>query len=197
MQCYFSLRLVFPLYFYRHDRQQLAAPFRPTPALEPSLDLSAMCDISGQLTWRRPWTHNSEPSPAQAEEYARIVPFSHQVLVCSYVFKSLITIKTFNFVCLVQFVRPGTTNAPEKPVFATFITDADGKFRTRLPRGHSFAVITREKGTRSMHSNFMASSPFLFYIQLMRCGVVLGVPGFDYVSFSRNRRKPRARVSTW
>ena len=98
----------------------------PSPEASTGPDL---CEVSGQLTWQRPWLQETAPTAEQAAEYARIVPFAQQVL----------------------FVREGATNAASMPVVATFITDSGGFYRTQLPRGHQFAVVTREKGESREH----------------------------------------------
>lgn len=88
------------------------------------------CRVRATVYWRRPWTSERAPSRSAAATHERIVPFANQVL----------------------FVRAGGQHWPSQPVYTTIVTDAHGRFATRLPRGAVFALVTREKGEARDHA---------------------------------------------
>jgi hypothetical protein len=90
---------------------------------------TGVCHVNATLLWQRPWTFAHRPTAAQQAAYAKIIPFSHQVL----------------------FVRPGSQHHPTMPVHATLVTDATGAIHTQVPCGAHFTIVTREKGEARDH----------------------------------------------
>lgn len=70
-------------------------------------------DITGTITYRQHYRGGAAPPPQLLEQLQQPKPFADAVF----------------------FVRAGATNDVSQPVVATFHTDAEGRFKVKLPKG--------------------------------------------------------------